>query len=217
MFDKLKLQNKVFVLLPCLLLVLFFSGCVTLSTFQGPETLQQGKTVTGGGITMTVREEDDDRLPSYELFARYGVTENFDVGLKVAGIFTTVGFDLKYRFLDSTKLMGSFDMAFSYASLEDDDSVLADNTFSVYGFYPALILGTEKAYFGPKLVYLVGRGDFDDFIMNDERLPSKKVIPGLFAGYKIKLFGSLKAIPEITLYYTPDYGLWLYGGLALEI
>ena len=198
-------------------LIILLSGCVTLSNFNGPETLKPGKWVYGTGISTALAENDDYMIPSYELYTRFGVAENFDVGLKVAGLFSVVGGDLKYRFFNSEKFMASLDMGFSYASLEDEDSALIDETCSVYGFYPALILGNEKLYFGPKLVYLIGKGGFDDFIKDDDRLPSKKWIPGFFAGYKIKLFKWFSVIPEITMYYTPDHGIWFYGGVAIEL
>ncbi len=54
-------------------LIVFLSGCVTLSTFHGPETLKPGKWAFGTGLSMEVEEDDDYRIPSYEFYGRVGL------------------------------------------------------------------------------------------------------------------------------------------------
>jgi hypothetical protein len=123
---------------------------------------------------------------------------------------------VKFQFLEGKKFNGSLDMAVSLFSVEWGINDTTDHKNSVLGLYPSLILGTKDIYFGPKLVYLIGTGDVGDYIDTQHRLPYKKPFLGFFTGLKLKLGKKLRLIPEVTLYYTPDYGVWFHGGIALS-
>lgn len=212
---RMKNEKRIISLALLFPIILLLAGCVTMSTFQGPETQKPGKAIAGSAMAFTIGDRNQDSsIPSLEIYGRVGLAKNLDAGIKLAGFLSTLGVDLKYRLFNSGKFMGSFDMAFSYSNVKEEDE---PEKYKVYGYYPALILGTKKFYFGPKLAYLIGKGNYEDFILEDERLPSKKLIPGFFMGYKIDLFKMLYLVPEITIYHTPGYGLWFYAGMAVEI
>ncbi len=197
------------------LLAVFLSGCVSLTTFQGPETTRPGEFTSGIGFSRSLSNKDLEIVETnLELFGRVGLSDKVDCGVKIAGLFTTLAADVKFQFLKGKHFKGSFDMAFSYFRMESD--VFGDKEKStVFGLYPSLIFGTKHLYFGPKLVYLIGTGDVEDYIDSEEkRLPSKKAFLGFVTGLQFYLGKRLRAIPEITVYYTPDYGVWFHSGIA---
>lgn len=88
-------------LMPLLFLLLILNSCAQLSSFQTGRT--SGKGNGEGGIAVSASGisdafDTDSRAVFFvgEAFARYGVGENFDIGLKLSTGLTGV-FDFKYQ------------------------------------------------------------------------------------------------------------------------
>ncbi|NND31306.1 MAG: hypothetical protein HKN76_01860, partial [Saprospiraceae bacterium] len=81
----------------------FFAGCAQLSSFQTGRTLGQGN--GEGGLALSVSGlsdpfESDANATFFvaEAYGRYGVSDNFDIGLKLSTGLTGV-VDFKFQFV----------------------------------------------------------------------------------------------------------------------
>jgi len=112
-------------------LIFGMQSCVSTSSFQTARVTETGEYGYGAGITLpryTFEEEITDTIFGSnsqsvngfagEIYARYGVMENLDVGLKVAVIGSS-GIDAKYQFLGDSESMlaGSVGLGLSYLSI----------------------------------------------------------------------------------------------------
>lgn len=96
-------MNRLFSYLLCLIFSLSFSNCAQLSSFQTGRTLGQGNgemglALSASGITEAFDLDGSATFFVAEAFGRYGVSDNFDIGLKLSTGLTGV-VDFKYQFV----------------------------------------------------------------------------------------------------------------------
>lgn len=167
-------------------LLLAGPGCVSMSTFNSPQTTPKDEVHLGVGVGgMFVGEAMSGPLP--EIYGRVGVGDRVDVGGKVTGPFGGVTAGLKYQPVDR-----GIDVA---ADLSGSLSFTGSNAV-----HPALFLGTERLYVGGRMVVFGGNasGEVIGLGLGDVR-PST-TMPGLLIG------GSLgerafRVMPEVGVYF----------------
>jgi len=140
---------------------LVMTGCPSLSTMQTPATVPKGEVRLGMGLESVGFSEKDangnvktDTVPQFEFNARYGLTDNVDVGAKLYLLGLEVGG--KYQFAK-----GDFEAAIapavSYISVTVSDSGSNGNgdTLRVAYLHLPLLLGYKltdslELAFGPR-------------------------------------------------------------------
>lgn len=149
--------------------VVFLSGCASMSTMQTARTTKKGEfgySFGGGYVSTEMPIEGVDTMnvnaPLLEAGARYGVTENLDVGGKITIIGTAVA-DAKYQFLgdQESKIAGSAGLGVGYLSMEsgDTESKLYDLMVPAYfSYHPADWL---SIYTSPKYVFRINSYNSD--------------------------------------------------------
>lgn len=170
------------------LMSLVLSGCVSFSTFQSAQTLDEGKLALTAGFV-----EESDSGYFVEAGVRYGISPRADFGLKV-GTPYGVWIDYKHELIQTPRTV-SFDMGMSVYSSPDHRLI---------AFYPMLITGTERWHVGVKAVYYATNGSvrlFNEDFEYDERgfFPPVIVIGGV-------LGNAVKFLPELNIFIPTDGG-----------
>ena len=149
---------------------LTLAGCPSLSTLQTPRTVPQGEVRFGLGFeavgiktaahtdsaTGTTTPSQSVTFPQFEFTARYGLTDNIDIGGKLYLIGAELG--LKYQFL-----RGPLDVAIapaaSYISFGSSNDSSSSSISATYLHLPLLFgLNLNENFalsFGPKLLYTI--------------------------------------------------------------
>jgi hypothetical protein len=146
-------------------LALFFSGCASMSTMQTARTTNKGEFGGGGGMgyvntkiplgTDTAGNTTSINLkaPFMEGSARYGITDNLDLGVKLT-IIGTATMDAKYQFIgDKTSLFAaSAGFGLGYLSISSGDS--KSNVYDIMVPFYASVHPAEwfAVYVSPKYV-----------------------------------------------------------------
>ncbi len=180
------------------LLAVVFSGCASVTTMQTAGVVPEGEVrwaiaATGtGGEGDTVPSAD----PNFEAAVRYGVAENFDIGLKIN--FLGAQFGAKYQFL-----RGDFDLSLGLeagyqwvrtSGMDDPSSHLIELQLPLlmeYHFNPYVGLS-----FGPKLlgiadVHTDDRSDVWDY---------SGLYVGLMIGLPLRLTDGIWFQPEFNIF-----------------
>jgi hypothetical protein len=94
---------RLFLYFLCLIFSLSLTNCAQLSSFQTGRTLGQGNGEAGAALSASGISDafDVDANATFfvaEAFGRYGISENFDIGLKLSTGLTGV-VDFKYQFI----------------------------------------------------------------------------------------------------------------------
>jgi len=207
---------------------LVMTGCPSLSTMQTPATVPKGEVRLGMGLESVGFSEKDangnvktDTVPQFEFNARYGLTDNVDVGAKLYLLGLEVGG--KYQFAK-----GDFEAAIapavSYISVTVSDSGSNGNgdTLRVAYLHLPLLLGYKltdslELAFGPKALYVIASGTVSDST-NQSSATSSGLMAGGFASIQLRLGKAFWLAPEINVYKPFAEGasgvIW-QGGLAL--
>lgn len=86
---------KIFLSIVSAFMFAFISGCVSINSLQSGRTIDKGSLEIAGGLTngeynpnsLGLDEKDDyfyyDYVPILEASAKYGLTENFDLALRL--------------------------------------------------------------------------------------------------------------------------------------
>ena len=217
--------DRVFVaLVPLALLVV--TGCPSLSTMQTPATVPKGALRVGMGLeSLGFTQKDSEGISTntfgqYELNARYGVTDNVDLGVKLYGIGIEVGG--KYQFVK-----GDFEAAIapavSYVSLDLSIDGPKTTTGITYLHLPLLfgykLVDSLELAFGPKAVYMIV---VDSTIgsSNQSSVTSTGFAAGGFASIQLRIGKAFWIAPEINVYKPFDAGsggvIW-QGGLVVLV
>jgi hypothetical protein len=181
------------------------AGCVSLSMFQGPEVLDRGELVAGGGVTTlrVVPESSSGGIAFWpEAGIRYGLGHHLDLGVKFAGFppFGTVYGDVR-RQLTGDGVPVTAGVGGSYVAVEDSD-------YSFAALYPSLAVGTDR-------LWVAGRGILVFTGNAGEVLPAGQLW-GLVAGGT--LGEDVKLLPEVELYFGGDSPVIGFGlGLQFQI
>jgi len=164
--------------------ILFFTGCLSLSTFQSPEVLRPGEKAIGIALS-GIGEGKEMSLYCLEVYGRYGVGEKCDAGIKMffPGGIGVLG-DIKQQHKLKPLLVSSdFGVSYFYG-IED---------FHVMGFYSTVLFGGKHFYSGLKCIIW---GTFDNGL---------SVCPpllGILIGASIG--NTIRVLPEINLYFFPE-------------
>ncbi len=207
---------------------LVMTGCPSLSTMQTPATVPKGEVRLGMGLESVGFSEKDSTgttstitVPQFEFNARYGVTDNIDIGAKLYLLGLEVGG--KYQFAK-----GDFEAAIapavSYISVTQSDSGSngSNDTFRVAYLHLRLLLGYKltdsfELAFGPKALYVIANGTASDST-NQTSATSSGFMVGGFASLQLRLGKAFWIAPEINVYKPfadGSSGVIWQGGLAL--
>jgi hypothetical protein len=137
------------VAIPFLAVVVIFSGCISYTTLQTPETLPPGKVAVGVGAAVGTGA-------MFEVGGRVGLAKNLDAGVKVA-LPRLVFTDAKVQLTDGPVLVAT-DLGFSYMNTSEDGNGVTVNS---YGLYPMLLVGGRHWYVGGKGIYFWTNGTMD--------------------------------------------------------
>ena len=147
--------------------MLVFTGCGHISTYQSPKILNQGEKLWGTGISLNTNKEFINESPmallsDYSIYARYGLSDRAESGLKLSFSlpFLLASSHYKYLLLQTAPvksmkkpLLVSGDLGLSIG--------LAN--WLAFGFHPTLLFGREDFYGGVST----------NFILPFEYLPSR--------------------------------------------
>ena len=132
--------------------MLVFTGCGHISTYQSPKILNQGEKLWGTGISLNTNKEFINEFPmallsDYSIYARYGLSDRAESGLKLSFSLPLLLTSYHYKYLllqtapvKSMKkpLLVSGDLGLSIG--------LAN--WLAFGFHPTLLFGREDFYGG---------------------------------------------------------------------
>ncbi len=193
------------------ILVLFLMNCASFTTFQTPEVLKEGEFSVGvGGAGLLLLESSGPRMTigSADLFARYGLGADTDIGFKLSGIFPfLVAFgDIKHQFLKKPLAL-SADMGVSLFAFDE---------YRTVGLYPMMLAGVKPFFAGVRLTYLImgkesSTGGSPFFASGSEvtaLLPS--VVLGMYLGDRFQI------IPEINFYQNFEGESFYFLGLGFQ-
>ena len=180
------MRVKTFLKIMLLSVIILFAGCYSLTTYQNADTVREGKIAAGLGFSVyqiKANTEGDTTANDFlndwqimELFFRYGLNDNMDIGFKIYSL--NLSIDYKWRFLD----LGFFKSAINVGGIYSN--VFGLNGWGAFGNLIFDIRPTDaiSLYFGPKYMYTHYNWT-DDF--------SGDVVPehyyGGFLGLKFKL------------------------------
>jgi hypothetical protein len=188
-----------------LLILISLSGCVSLSSLQSPQVLEP-KQQSHGFALAGFYDHEQNKLELYEIdvYGRFGIAKHWDLGYKIYGIpfwFAGIQQDIKYQILDkSVKIAG--DIGISYTRVERE--------INVFGFYPMLLVGTERFYAGVKAVYFTSSGGIEFFGSFRSQTLSSLVF-GVIIGKKQQI------VPEINIYFFPQGETAILPGIGFQI
>src|SRR5512140_1228870 len=209
------------------LALVVLTGCPSLSTMQTPATVPKGELRFGVGLEGVGYSEKESggttstvTAPQLELNARYGVTDNIDVGAKLYLIGAEVGG--KYQFVK-----GAFEAAVapaaSYISVSlDSGNGGGSSSFSVTYLHLPLLLGYKltdwfELAFGPKALYAIASGSANDST-SQSSVTSSGFMVGGFGSLQLRIGKAFWLAPEVNVYKPFTKGatgvIW-QGGLAL--
>ncbi|NOX37938.1 MAG: hypothetical protein GXO78_10420 [Calditrichaeota bacterium] len=189
----------------------FFAGCASFTTFQTPEVLEEGELSMGvGGAGLILMEESGPvvGIGSTDLFARYGLGANTDVGLKISGIipFIVLAGDIKHQ-LWKKPIALSLDLGASYFVLDD---------YQTFGLYPMILAGVKPFFAGVRLTHLIisdasntmGFPFYSSSDATTATIPS--VVLGLYIGNRFQV------IPEINYYLNTTGDAFIFFGMGIQ-
>lgn len=167
------------------LLLLAGPGCVSLSTFNTPETRPKDDVYLGIGVGgMAVGETTTGPLPVF--YGRVGLGDRVDIGGKFIVPFGGISADLKYQLIDRRI------------------KVAADLGGSIFftgpnAVHPALLIGTDQFYVGPRVMIFPGDGPNADGEFGIDESAFSRTMPGVVVG--AALGGEeFRVMPEVSLY-----------------
>ena len=134
--------------------ILVFTGCGHISTYQSPKILNQGEKLWGTGISINNNKELKNSLrigflSDYSIYARYGLSDRAESGLKLSFSLPLLLTSYHYKYLllqtapvNSMKkpLLVSGDLGLSIG--------LVSSGSPAVGFHPTLLFGREDFYGG---------------------------------------------------------------------
>jgi len=181
------------------LLCIILAGCSSMSVFQSPGVLPQGKTETGIGASF-IADEDDFYFVNLEVHTRRGLGKNWEVGAKFFDLPALSGGvmgEIKYQLLAQPLLV----------SADFGASCLITRDLNYFEGYPMLIFGSDRFYGGYRGIY---RNATDD----DLKLDFNYYLHGIFIGFKAGAGPYLR--PEIHYYFKDLKKGYIILGLGFQ-
>ncbi len=199
-------MKRKLVSLIAVLAIVIFGGCYSMSTYQTADTVPEGKFSGGVGFSTLQMDTSSDTdstaedvansflggFQMLELFFRYGIADNMDIGFKLYS--SNLALDFKWRMLPRESMFrAAINAGAVYTSLIFT---------SGWGVYVNAILDFTPAkwitiYFGPKYMYTHYNIDFDESSDSDGIFPEHYY--GGFIGISLN-FGKLSLRPEVSFY-----------------
>lgn len=188
------------------------SGCISLSMFQGPETLEQGQLTGGVGAAFFSAPGDStsDGAGGFwpEVGLRYGLGHDLDFGAKFAGFppFGTLYGDVRWQLMDEpVPVTAGLGLSYAGLTVTVDGS---DSDLSFSALYPSLAVGTDRLWVAGRGI-LVTTGSAEDLF-------SSGSLFGLVAGTS---FGDgVRLLPELEIYFGDASPLVGFGlGLQFDL
>jgi hypothetical protein len=122
------MKKQIISLIMSLFAMIFISGCLSFSSHQTAEVLKENEVEWGEGFgyyrfdfevesydnqsEVTKTHKESFSMPYFpETIFRFGVAENLDVGVKLAGVIANLQLDAKYQFLNTGDDVQNFSMA----------------------------------------------------------------------------------------------------------
>lgn len=174
-------------------LLVVVPGCVSLTSYNSPQTMKEGTGSFGGGVSFIVSDDTAESVqatPYPVMYGRIGMAKKWDVGLKIAPYFMYT--DVKYQLADRP-LDVATDLGVSYG---------LPNTVAAY---PAIYIGTEHLYVGGRYTFVTGSLNLDE---NDTGLSGNAQFSGSYpsciAGASIG--GRFRVMPEVTVHFSGEGG-----------
>jgi hypothetical protein len=185
------------------LALVLLAGCPSLSTMQTPSTVPKNQVRFGFGLEGVGYSETSGSVtaPQMELSARYGVTDEIDVGGKLYFLGAEVG--AKYQ-----AVRGQVDVAIapalSYISISATASDGSDSKFSVAYLHLPILIGLNvndrlTLGFGPKLMYVLASGSASSG-MEASSVTSDGIMTGGYGQIAFRVGDAFWLAPEINVY-----------------
>jgi hypothetical protein len=204
--------------------LLFLAACPSLSTLQTPSTVPKGDIRFGIGAEAIGISSGSESvtLPQIEFNARYGLTDNLDIGAKLYLVGVEGG--IKYQFL-----RGPLDIAvapaaswISFSASSDTGSGTDKSSFSIVYLHAPLLFGynasdTVTIGFGPKFLYAIASGSASDSGGAKASATNTGAMVGGFINLPLRIGNAFWIAPEINVYKpigSDVSGLLWQGGLA---
>ncbi len=204
-----------------LLISIFFSSCISLTSYQTAEVLKKGEDKGVVGLvsmipskifkkeTMSQNEDDFDKLigvPYPEFMFRTGLGKNIDMGVKFKTFalllaYLNLELDMKYQLLqfgnrETNNLTLSIQPSLSYIGLREDEYI------HLFNLSFATIV--SKRFNKSNVLYVNIRYNFGNFFLEDIAVKKTPDIKNYFSatiGYSLELslHRKLYLYPEITI------------------
>lgn len=174
-----------------------FSGCFTVSMLQTPKVLEEDKKEIGlgGGVILHYEGDGKDLLYFPEIVGNYrvGVGKDTDIGFRIFVLGAYV--DIKHQFTKRYPYVSGV-LGFSYSSFSEQTGVI--------GFYPSLIVGTDRFYTSAGAILVAGS------------------VPDIFGGGSVEFGGLVRRLAVgysfgSKLRITPEVGALLVGFTDVDI
>ena len=195
--------------------MLVFTGCGHISTYQSPKILNQGEKLWGTGISINNNKELKKGLPiaflsDYSAYARYGLSDRAESGLKLSFSlpFLLTSYHYKYLLLQTAPVKPMKKPLLVTGDLGLGLGVASSGNLAI-GFHPTLLFGREDIYGGvsTNIIYPLSRGPNPS--SNSLNILSSRIFTGASIGDKWKFN------PEISYDFFPysgdHYGMIVVG------
>ena len=172
--------------------ILVFTGCGHISTYQSPKILNQGEKLWGTGISINNNKELKKGLPiaflsDYSAYARYGLSDRAESGLKLSFSLPLLltSYHYKYLLLQTTPVKSMKKPLLVSGDLGLSIGISTGGT-PVFGLHPTLLFGREDFYGGvsTNIIYPLSRGPNPS--SNSLYILSSRIFTGASIGHKWK-------------------------------
>ena len=192
-------------------LILVYTGCGHVSTYQSPKILNPGEKLWGTGISLNNNKELKNSFPiallsDLSIYTRYGLSDRAENGFKLSFSlpFLLTSYHYKYLLLQTAPvkpmkkpLLVTGDLGLSLG--------VAGSGNTAIGFHPTLLFGREDIYGGvsTNIIYPLSRGPNPS--SHSLNILSSRIMAGAAIGHKWKFN------PEIS------YDFFPYSGETVQI
>ena len=187
-------------------LILVYTGCGHVSTYQSPKILNPGEKLWGTGISLNNNKELKNSFPiallsDLSIYTRYGLSDRAENGFKLSFSlpFLLTSYHYKYLLLQTAPvkpmkkpLLVTGDLGLSLG--------VAGSGNTAIGFHPTLLFGREDIYGGvsTNIIYPLSRGPNPS--SHSLNILSSRIMAGAAIGHKWKFN------PEISYDFFPYSG-----------
>jgi len=190
-----KIKNYILIIT----LIMLLSGCSSLGMLETAETVPKDKSEWGistkfiryGEVLRYPHSETIFNINPSQIYAKYGVSDNFDLGISLSSHIPALGIMAKYQLFNS-KISGAVSTYFAYAFNKND----------LLSISPRFILSNEKKGRFP-FAFNIGAS----FDINTVDTTNKSI--ALYSGFGIPFYlrwnKRIRILPEIFFVHTIKY------------